>query len=516
MQKELETESWWQTRLFFASAIVVSIVPLLWPLLPPLTDLPGHIGRYRIMAEAGTGPLAHYYAVQWSLIGNLGVDAIVLALSPLFDVELTAKWVVVAIPALTTAAMLWAAREGHGRISPAAAFALPLAYSMPFQMGFVNFALSAAIAIAGLAWWIHLAGKAPDWVRIIAFVPVAGIVWVCHSFGWAMLGLFVLGAEFSIRRARGEGVGRAVRVALLASAPMAWPQVLIMLFGTAPHGNTGEWFFWVSKAQSVAAVLREQWRLYDVASAIVLVSVVWTAVRANRLSFVPVLGVPALLGLAAFLLLPGLYEGGAYVDMRILPYVLALALLSIRVVPGDVRLANRLAIAGAAFFALRIATSTLAFVSIAHEQQAELGAITAIPPGAAVLTLVHEPPPTDWAIPRLRHLAGIAIARRRVFTNEQWAIVGQQLIRPLTVEAAPLDRDPSQLAGFPGDKDAPTDFDTAIARFDRNTFGYVWTIAFAPGLAHATDLHLVWTNGRSALYLVSVPNARLSVPPRAR
>ncbi|MFO3796683.1 MAG: S1C family serine protease, partial [Anaerolineales bacterium] len=38
--------------------------------------------------------------------------------------------------------LLWIAREVHGRIPPTALFALPLAYSYPFQFGFVNFALS--------------------------------------------------------------------------------------------------------------------------------------------------------------------------------------------------------------------------------------------------------------------------------------------------------------------------------------------------------------------------------------
>jgi hypothetical protein len=134
-----------------------------------------------------------------------------------------------------------------------------------------------------------------------------------------------------------------------------------------------------------------------------------------------------------------------------------------------------------------------------------------MPVGAAILSLVDEPSPARWDNPRLGHLPGIAIARRRIFTNEQWAISGQQLIEPLHPAAAPLDRDPSQLV-FPAD--APyrqTDFDQAIARFDRGTFGYVWTIGFPPGRAHAADLAPIWSNGRSTLYRVTAqPKARLS------
>ena len=58
----------------------------------------------------------------------------------------------------------------------------------------------------------------------------------------------------------------------------------------------------------------------------------------------------------------------------------------------------------------------------------------------------------------------------------------------------------------------PTDFDEAIAHFDRGTFGYVWTIGFPPGRAHAADLVLIWANKRSALYRVApTQKARLSI-----
>ena len=127
------------------------------------------------------------------------------------------------------------ARAGAGR---RAGFALPLAYALPFQLGFVNFALAAALAMGGLALWIRLARTRPDWVRIVAFVPIAGLVWMCHSFGWAMLGLFVLGAEWVIRGARGErglAADRACRA--VACAPMAWPQLLAMTGGVRDGGR---------------------------------------------------------------------------------------------------------------------------------------------------------------------------------------------------------------------------------------------------------------------------------------
>lgn len=507
MQGDVPTE-WWQSRRIVVAAIVLAVVPLLYPAIPPLTDMAGHIGGYRILAEAGTGPLAQHYAVQWAAIGNLGVEGLVLALHPLLDVEPATHLVVALIPALAVAAMLWLAREAHGRVPASAGFALPLAYALPFQLGFVNFALAAALAMGGLALWFRLARTRPDWVRIVAFVPIAGLVWLCHSFGWAMLGLFVFGAEWVIRGRRGERGWRRIAFSAAACAPMAWPQLLAMAGGVPMAGDTGDWFHLSIKAQWVVSLLQERWKIYDVACVIALALLLWTAIRSRRMWFEPLLGLPALLGLIAFVLTPRLFAGGAYVDMRILPYAVALALLAIRT-DGDV--ARRLAALGATFFLLRLATSTIAFALFAQGQVKELAAIAYIPQGATVLSLVDEPSTAKWVNPRLGHIAGIAVARRHAFTNEQWAISGQQLIAPRHPAAAPLDRDPSQLVPQDDPRAQKRYFDAAVAGFDRGTFDYVWTVGFPAGRAQARDLVLIWSNDRSALYrVVRLPPLRRS------
>lgn len=503
---------WWQTRWFVLVAVIASALPLIWPALPPLFDLPGHIGRYRIMAEAGQPPLSQHYAVSWALIGNMGVDALVLALRPLLDVEPATHLIVALIPPLTVAAMLWLAREAHGRIPPAAAFAFPLAYALPFQLGFVNFALATALAIAALALWIRLARRTPSFFRVAVFIPIAGIVWLCHSFGWAMLGLFALGAEWVIRRQQGQRGWRALLRTALTCMPIAWPQLLATIGGVRLAGDTGDWFDLVLKAQWIVTLLRERWKPYDVACVAVFVLLVWVTLRSKRLAFVPVLGVPALLGLAAFLLLPRLYAGGAYVDARVLPATLALALLAVRTAPGEEVLARRIALFGAAFFAMRTVSSIVALALFARDQQAELRAVQMMPAGSAVLSLVDERSTDLWGNRRLTHLPGIAVARARIFSNEQWAIPGQQLIRPLHPRAAPYDRDPSQFVYMRDAGYAVTDFDRAIATFDRGTFGYVWTIGFPPGRAHATDLAPIWASERSALYrVIPATKARVSI-----
>jgi hypothetical protein len=325
-----------------------------------------------------------------------------------------------------------------------------------------------------------------------------------------MLGLFIGGAEWRLRINAGASWYRAGLVAALMALPMAWP-VAIMVSGAGDHlaGDTGDWFHWSAKAQWAVSLLRERWKAYDIVCVIAIACLLWAAIRSKRFGFVGVLGIPALLSLIAFIALPRLFQGGADVDMRILPYAAALGILAIRVEPGHQAFERRLALLAGAFCAIRMTTTTIAFVLFSQGQQTALRAIDALPPGSAVLVMVDEPSLKSWYNPRLSHVAGIAIARRRVFTNEQWALAGQQLIRPLHPRAVPFDADPSQIVHPPGSSnDQSVDFDKAIAAFDRCTFQRVWTIGFPAGRAHAADLSLIWSDGRSAVYAVKANPAR--------
>lgn len=494
---------WWQRRWCIVLLILLGAMPLLLPAVPPLTDLPGHIGGFRIMAEAGHGPLAQHYRVEHALIGNLGVDALVLLLAPLLGLEPAAKLVVMTIPMLTIAAMLWLSREAHGKCQPSALFALPLAFAAPFQFGFVNFSLSVALAISGLALWLRLARRSSPWLRLVLFVPIAGLVWLCHSFGWAMLGLFVAGAEWALRRNAGQDRWRAGIGATVMCAPMILP---VLVFETAgAHmsvGATGDWFDFRLKLLWAMSLLRERWQLYDILAAAGLFFLAAAAWRSRRLSFVPVLATSALFGATAFLLLPAFLSGASYVDMRLLPTTLALALIAIRVRPGDPVLAGRLAAGGLSFFTLRIVTSTIALALFAQGQAAASRAAQALPQGAEVLVLVDEPAADNWDNPRLGHIAGLAVARRRVFTNEQWTLPGQQLVQSRHPAAAPFDGDPSQLV-YPRTVAGGTDFDRAMATFDRGTFRYVWTVGFPASRVHQHDLTPIWQDDRSVVYRVT-------------
>src|SRR3954467_11044474 len=181
---------WWGRRWGVAALALLAALPLLWPTVPPLVDLPGHMGRYRVELEiAHNAAFQHFYSFHWALIGNLGIDLLIIPVAKIFGVELGTKLIILAIPPLTVAGFLWVAREVHGRVPPTALFAIPFAYGHPFIFGFVNFALSMAFAFLAFAFWLRLARLGHVWLRAGLFVPISIALWVVHTYGWGPLGV---------------------------------------------------------------------------------------------------------------------------------------------------------------------------------------------------------------------------------------------------------------------------------------------------------------------------------------
>ncbi len=208
----LEARPWWELRLCLALVILATMLPLLYPTIPPLVDLFGHMGRYRVELDLNQSSwLQLYYNYHWAAIGNLGVDLLIIPLGKLLGLEPAVKLIVVLIPPITAAGFLWVAREVHGRIPPTAFFALPFIYGYPFMFGFVNFALSVALAFVAFGLWLRLGRLERTVIREWLFVPISLVVFFAHTYGWGLLGSDVL-----LRRCRQAS---RQRPQLVASGP---------------------------------------------------------------------------------------------------------------------------------------------------------------------------------------------------------------------------------------------------------------------------------------------------------
>ncbi|RYE02149.1 MAG: hypothetical protein EOP61_09300 [Sphingomonadales bacterium] len=522
-----EALHWWQTRWFVALCTLLATVPLLWPEIPPLVDLPGHMGRYRVQLVYDQFPhLQQWYNFQWSLMGNLGVDLLIIPLAKVFGLEFAVKLIVISIPAMTVAGLLWIAREVHGRIPATALFALPLAYSFPFHFGFVNFALSMALALLAFGWWLRLARLGKLMFRAIVFVPISCLIWVAHTFGWGVLGVLAFSAELIRQHDLGRDTARPwyrdlfnawIKPGFYAGlhcVPLAPPALLMVLWRSGGHvgGETADMFNWRAKILWVVQVFRDRWQLFDIASVGVLFLLLLKAVRDPNIQYSRNLALSGLFLLAVYILLPRIVFGSAYADMRLVPFMLAIAIVAIRPKPGlSIRGAATVAMLGMAFFTVRIAATTWSFFLYDRSYDRELKALEHLPEGSRLLSLVGETCYNEWRMTRLQHLPGLALERTLSYTNDQWSMAGGQLLtvryqsdRPRGDIRRRFVHDPSQIVTdvqCPREYWRPAAF--MLANFPRDIFDYVWVIR-PPAYDRRLEQGLipVWRSGTSSLFKV--------------
>lgn len=498
---------WWESPAVLVAVVVLSAVPLLYPQIPPLVDLFGHMGRYRVQLDIDTSPwLREYYGFHWAAIGNLGVDLLVMPLGRLIGLEPAVKLIVLLIPPMTVTGFMWVAREVHGRIPPTAFFALPFVFGHPFLFGFVNFALSIALAFLAFGLWLELARRGKLRLRAILFVPISVIVFFTHTYGWGVLGLLCFSAEAVRQHDKGIGWFRSGLNAAAHASVMALPVVIMIAWRSETHGGmTGDWFNWKAKLQWLLMALRDRWKPWDIASVVIALLVIVEARRQRSLTFSRNLAFSALVLLAGFILLPRIIFGSAYADMRLIPYVIAVGILAIRFRDEmDWREGQLLAILGLSFYLLRIATTTVSLAIASDEQQAKLGALDHVPMGARVVTLVGEPCGFGWVLPRNSHLGAMVLVRRQGFSNDQWVMEGLNLLNLRYAAAGRFAADPSQRARPNGCGVAELwPIDRSLKAIPRQAFDYVWLIDPPPFDADLTkDMQAVWRGPGSVLYRI--------------
>jgi hypothetical protein len=500
-----QTRSWWESRPVLIGVVLLTMLPLLYPPTPPLVDLFGHMGRYRVELDIGQSPwLAQYYGFHWAAIGNLGVDLLVLLLAPLIGLEPAVKLIVLVIPPLTAIGFLWVAREVHGRIPPTAFFALPFIYGYPFLFGFVNFALSVALAFLAFGLWLRLGRLEKTVLRSWLFVPISLIVFFCHTFGWGLLGLMCFSADAVRLHDRGRPWWRAGIEAALHCSVMALPILVMLAWRSETHGgSTAGWFEWKMKWRWIYSALRDRWEPFDIGSLIVAGLAFVYALVSRKLTVSRNLAFSAIMLAIFFAILPRIIFGSAYADMRLVPFLIATGLLAVRFRGAPDRImAQVLAALGLLFFATRAVANTISLAMAANDQRAKLQAIELMPRGARVITLTGMPCTAYWPLLRNSHIGAMVIVRREGFSNDQWTLEGANLLDLKYRAAGYYAADPSQLVRPDNCADRlHRTIDGSLAALPRKDFDFVWLVDVPPhDPAIIADMKPVWRGPGSILY----------------
>ena len=507
---------WWNSRWFLILLVLLTAVPLIYPTIPPLTDLPEHMGRYRIQLSDPNDPLLKdYFSFHWAFIANLGVDLLVVPMAKVFGLELAVKLIVIGIVMLTASGILWTAQEAHGRVPPPALFALPLAYNFPLIWGFLNFLLAMALALNAYALWLRL-GRQGRWaLRHAVFVPIGLILTTAHIFGWAVLCLLAFGAETVRARDAGRKFVPSLWQGAISCLSLAPPLLLLIAWRSGDaSGDNIDWFAWRAKYVYMVSILRNTEMAFDLACVYLLwglvafgLAGVW--VRMNR-----TLGIASLMLILAYILLPRILFGSAYADMRLAPYVMVIAVSALVLVTPSRRQAAIVAAAATALFVLRIGILTEDFAQHDRDNAHQLEALNLVKPGSRVFVEVHLPCLSMWETSRMDHLGAMAIVRRGAFANGQWTDPGAQLVRIKYAPAKGYAEDPTEILRPRGCSDRRSKtYPEGLNNLPHDAFDYVWLIDMPRAKWNSfPGLTPIWTGGESGILYRVGPRPSWSVP----
>lgn len=395
---------------------LLAIVPLIWPPIPPLGDVPGHLGRYAIAQQ--TDPFFDsFYSYRWRPIGNLGVDVPVFLLAKLIGVEPAAKAVIMLIPALTTTGILLSYRAIHGRLTTFALLACCFVYSLPWHAGFVNYCMG--IGAGWICVWLWLRWETQPRLRAAAFLILGGLLWFIHALAWGLTVAMIAGIQIG-----GATDARSLTKRAIAMAPLVIVGLAMQAYwlSTAAGHATG-WFMWREKASALLRVLQYRDRLVGpVLLALIGVGGLMAALRGVSIDR-RMAAATAFVALA-FILLPHVLMSSWATDHRVaaLLFVCGFVALSPR------QDATWPIAAALVLFAAIIGLWTLTYLRISRELSNFLEIAPSVPPHSRIAYFYVEPcdPYAQRVGPNVI-AASILIGRRHVFTS-QWNYPGMSLL----------------------------------------------------------------------------------------
>lgn len=496
---------WWDDGRTWALFALASVVPFLVADIPGLVDLPSHIAAFHVTDALDRSPnLQRYYGLDWTPVANLGANLLVMPLVGRLGVE-RAGWLVAAIiPPLTIAGLFAAARAVHPRIPPTTLVALPLVYGFAFAAGFINYALSIALALLAFAAWVRMA-DAGGLRRAAVFAPTAVALCLTHISGWGVFCLLVAGFELDRARHR-ERSWSVLRDMILRGLPLAAP--LAALLPWTQRGD-GETYFHANplsnKITQLSMVVRQDVAWLDIATACILIAVplLVMILRASRPA--GQLALSAALIAIAWVATPIKLIGSFYADYRLAPLMLMVLALSLGPWRRSAHGAQLLAVGIVGLFVVRLAVTTDIWAQSDRAYEQHLTALEHIPRGARVAVLTPWACPSrDWRRTPMNHLGSYAITRRDAFTNTLWATPGGHLTRVRYNLDTPFHGDPSQVVrvgGCPGHADAA--FPAALAAVPRDRFDFIWILKSSlVAMPPVSGADLVYADDNSRLYAI--------------
>jgi hypothetical protein len=499
------------------------LLPWLFVRIPPIIDVPGHMGRLAVAVAPGDSALHAFFSFTWVPVLNLGSDALIVALSPALGL-MGATWLVcAATPVMTALGVIAIARKLNPRGATALPWALIFVMNWPFLYGFLNYSLTIAFALLAVALWFRLEQRPA--LRAGLYLVLLPLLMVSHAVGGAMATIIIASQEAGRRE-----IWRRANWTLSAASAVSrtlWPLsgvvafVVLWMAMAPPTGGETRWLVSL-KIDAVVMALRDQNIILDIGSvaaafAALFIGRRWGA-RYRNGTLVPVIAAASLVVLA-----PSVLNAAHHIDTRLAPValMLALALQDWSGVAPDRR--RWVAVAGALLLVVRLIVTTTSFVGYDRIYASEFSALDQVRPGSRILSFVAVGCKlSDWKRHRLEHIPNVATVTRQSWVNAHWEMDGVNMLQVRYRPHADYYRDPSAFV-FP---DRCIDMKLPLAERSRRALQETLTVAPIDGADYLwlvsarlpTDyagppLDRIWSNGRSELYAVRHPVPFRADPP---
>jgi hypothetical protein len=496
----------WLRTPAIALFILAICLPYILVEIPPLIDMPGHMGAAAIEAAHPESPLKEYFSWSWLFTLNMGGEVLMKLLAAPMGVIGAGWWATVLATGLLAFGCLAVIRVLNPRGGHGAAWALVFVFSFPLLTGFLNYILATGLALsafAGAVWYENQPKK-----RAALLIAVQPVALLCHAIGGILLPLLVFMYEAGkLIEERVKSPKAIFNRLFIASWPLAMTLLTIILWQlmSAGQGAKGglKWR-WAQKMWSFVLNLRDQSMALDIATTVACAAIVllgtflgarWTWRRA----------LPPLAVFVLFVVIPSDIQGSALVDIRLLPvaFMLALGLQDWSGArPGRAR---AIALTGLAVLAVRLAAIGSGFLDYKEDYARQLAALKHVEPGSRVLVFVqHSCMQESWRNTRRDHIASLASIYREAWVNDNWAVPGLHMLKTNFRPARYFSADPSEFVWSKGCGNGRLrSVDGALKRAPVDKVDYLWLIDTGLPKKLDTRLSLVWQEGDSLLFAVN-------------
>ncbi len=440
--------------LFVFMGLVALLVTLFK--FPPLLDYPNHYARMWLLAGGiKEAPFPEIYAIEWNrTFTNVGIDLLARFIGPVIGVSLLARILLFLAIVLPPLGAILLHRHLFGGSYYWQVGMLYLAWCATLIGGFINFQIGLGLALLFAAADHRL--QPGSVLRLFLWrVAVSLLLTVVHIFSVGFFLAIVCGLEFSWRldvlASRAAVLRLAGRLAAATVACLLPPLALALTAADLPGSHAGSIPAWndspVLQALNLLSAVWTYVALADVIFLVPLLFVCSRAIAARNLRLHAGLAVTAAGLLLLSVLSPRHAFATGWISWR---FPIMAALVGMVMVCPFQKAGRRQALI--LFLALNIAvfgrTAWIAFNwwRGAADVASVESVLEAVPAGAAILPLQHDPAPAErrpdqrhyaFAQDTFRHLPTLAVPLAHAFVPTLFSAQGKQ---PLAVLPSWSDR----------------------------------------------------------------------------